>query len=406
MRKIVAFILLFVFAMSACSTPDVTDASTEGNKNIPTISVKKIDNLREDFMMGVDISSLLSLEAAGRVFYGFDGQPRDIFVTLQQAGVNYIRVRVWNNPFDENGNGYGGGNCTVDTAIALGKRAAEQGMGLFVDFHYSDFWADPGKQQAPKAWENLSYEDKLTAIYDYTVQSIRTIRESGIKIGMVQVGNETTGGLCGETEKDKIYGLMRAAAQAVRDADEEILVAVHYTNPERGNYLDYVRDMQTYGVEYDVFATSYYPEYHGTMQNLLRQLSAVYDATGKKVLIAETAWAYDSKTTGAYERSVQGQADEIAACIEAMTEFGEMGLGVFYWEPAWIDVPGENWTEIEEKRETYGAGWASSVAGSYDPADAGQYWGGTACIPTALFTTDGYPLESLKTFLYVRQGTD
>ena len=402
MRKIVVFFLLFVLTLSGCSAPNESNNTSE-SESFPGISVSKIENLAGDFMMGVDISSLLSLEASGRVFYGFDGKPQDLFKTLQESGVNYIRVRAWNDPFDENGNGYGGGNCTVDTAIALGKRAAEYGMGLFVDFHYSDFWADPGKQQAPKAWQNLSYDEKLTAIYDYTVESIQKIKESGVKIGMVQVGNETTGGLCGETEKDKLFGLMSAAAKAVRSADKDILIAVHYTNPERKNYVGYVQDMKTYGVDYDVFATSYYPEYHGSMENLIQQLTAVQNASGKKVMISETSWAYSSEKIGTYERSVQGQADEIVACIRAMADMG--GLGVFYWEPAWIDVPGADWKEIERKREEFGAGWASSFAGSYDPDDAGKYWGGTACIPTALFTPDGHPHEALKTFLYVREGT-
>lgn len=88
-----------------------------------------------------------------------------------------------------------------------------------------------------------------------------------------------------------------------------------------------------------------------------------------------------------------------------MTELGDYAIGVFYWEPAWIDVPGDSEEEKNNKRERYGAGWASSYAGAYDPNDAGKYYGGTGCIPTALFDPDGYPLESLKTFLYVRYGT-
>lgn len=384
---------------------DATVDNTVDNENqITSISVSKIENLSDDFIMGVDISSLLSLEASGRVFYGFDGKEQDIFKTLSESGVNYIRVRVWNNPFDENGNGYGGGNCTVDTAIELGKRAAEYDMGLMIDFHYSDFWADPGKQQAPKAWENMSFDEKEDAIYDYTVESLNAIQNNGIKVGMVQIGNETTDGICGEVEKENIYGLMKSAAKAVRDTDKSILIAVHYTNPERKVYDDYANDLINYEVDYDVFATSYYPEYHGTLHNLMEQLAIVHSISGKKVMIAETSWSYDSSIIGAYKRSVQGQADEIYDCINAMSKIGDYAIGVFYWEPAWIDVPGDNESEKNNKRETYGAGWASSYAGVYDPNDAGKYYGGTGCIPTSLFSPEGHPFESLKTFLYVRQG--
>ena len=370
-----------------------------------TVFVTKIEGLPENFITGADISSLLSLEAAGRVFYGFDGRRQDLLKTLSESGVNYIRVRVWNDPFDSNGNGYGGGNCTLETATELGRRAAEYGMGLLVDFHYSDFWADPGKQQAPKAWQSMTLEEKTSAIYSYTAGSISAIEESGVEIGMVQVGNETTNGLCGETDRERRYTLMRAAAQAVRDTDESILIAAHFTNPEKKEYSGFARDLQTYGVDYDIFSTSFYPEYHGTVYNLKEQLAAVHEISGKKVMIAETAWAYSSTIIGAYKRSVQGQADEIADCVRAMSELGDYAVGVFYWEPAWIDVPGKTEEERVEKRELYGAGWASSYSVEYDPDDAGLYYGATACVPTSLFDPDGHPLESLKTFRYVRQGS-
>ena len=384
------------------------DTGTEEDTTVKletTLTIPKVEGLADDFMMGVDISSLISLEASGRVFYGFDGKQQDIFKTLSQAGINYIRVRVWNDPFDAQGNGYGGGNCTVDTAIALGKRAAEYGMGLMVDFHYSDFWADPGKQQAPKAWANMTVDQKAKAMYDFTVESIEKIQAQGIKIGMVQVGNETTGGICGEKSEANIYKLLKSAAEAVRDTNPEILIGIHYTNPEKKAYSYYANCLKNYGVDYDVFASSYYPEYHGTMANLKEQLAAVHNIGGKKVMIAETSWSYSSDIAGAYQNSVQGQADEIRACVNAMKELGDYAIGVFYWEPAWIDVPGNSEAEKHNKREQYGAGWASSYAGSYDPNDAGKYYGATACVPTSLFSPDGYPLESLKAFYFVREGT-
>lgn len=140
---------------------------------------------------------------------------------------------MWNNPFDENGDGYGGGNCTIDTAIEIGKHAMQYGMGLYVDFHYSDFWADPAKQKVPKAWENMTIDEKTKAIYSYTEESLAVLKENGIKVGMIQIGNETTGGICGEFEKENIYKLMKSAAKAVRDNDKDIQIAVHFTNPEK-----------------------------------------------------------------------------------------------------------------------------------------------------------------------------
>ena len=388
--------------MALCAVTGVSAEVIEAG----TVTAKQAEGLRNDFITGADVSSLLSLEASGRKFYGFDGREQDLLKTLNESGVNYIRVRVWNDPFDENGNGYGGGNCTVDTAIELGRRAARYGMGLLVDFHYSDFWADPGKQQAPKAWRSMSFDEKAAAVRDFTIDSITRIEQSGVRINMVQVGNETNNGFCGETDKVNRYSLMKTAAQAVRDTDPDILIATHFTNPEKRIHTDLASDLQTYGVDYDVFSTSFYPEYHGTVYNLKEQLAAVHALTGKRVMIAETSWSYDSTLVGAYKRSVQGQADEIADCIQAMADLGDYALGMFYWEPAWIDVPGDTEAEKSEKRELYGAGWASSYAGAYDPDDAGQWWGATACVPSSLFDPEGHPSESLKAFKFARTGTE
>ena len=402
-------LLCLVLTLSAC-----------GAKEKPTILVPKAENLAGDFIMGADVSTLLTQEASGVVYYDFDGQPQDLLKVLHDAGVNYIRVRVWNDPFDAAGNGYGGGNCTVDTAIEIGKRAAQYDMGLLVDFHYSDFWADPSKQQAPKAWEALSLEEKEQAIYDYTVESIRKIQDAGVAIGMIQVGNETTNGFCGETAVPRQYALMASAAKAVRDTNPDILIAVHYTNPEAQKYGHYAATLDVYGVDYDVFATSYYPFWHGTLENLKAQLQAVIDRSGKKVMIAETSYAYTLQDTDGsgnsigeqltYEKpypfTVQGQARELSDVIQAMADLGSSAIGVFYWEPAWITVPGETQAEKSALWEANGAGWASSYAADYDPDDAGVYYGGSACDNQALFDPEGHPLESLKTFTYVRTGTD
>ena len=124
------------------------------------IFVEKIDNLPEDFIKGMDISSVLAEEASGVKYYNEEGEEEDLFKILADSDVNYIRVRVWNHPFDADGNGYGGGNCDVETAKEIGKRAAKYGMKLNVDFHYSDFWADPKKQKCPGAWKGTTTDEK------------------------------------------------------------------------------------------------------------------------------------------------------------------------------------------------------------------------------------------------------
>ena len=152
----------------------------------------------ENFIRGVDISSIIAFEQSGRKFYYSNGVQGDMFDILKESGVNYIRVRLWNDPYDAQAQkGYGGGNNDISKAIAIGQRAKAHGMKLLVDFHYSDFWADPAKQYAPKAWKDYTPSQKADAVYNFTYNSLTTLLSSGVDVGMVQIGNETMGTMAG-----------------------------------------------------------------------------------------------------------------------------------------------------------------------------------------------------------------
>ena len=161
--------------------------------------MKKVEDLPEDFILGMDVSSLIAEEQSGVRYYDFDGEEKDLLQILAENGVTHIRVRVWNDPYDGQGHGYGGGNCDIENAVEIGSAPRNTGMKLIVDFHYSDFWADPGKQMVPKAWADMDIETKTEALYDYTRESLQKLMDGGVDVGMVQVGNETNGALCGET---------------------------------------------------------------------------------------------------------------------------------------------------------------------------------------------------------------
>jgi len=386
-----------------------------------TLFVKKIGNLPDNFMMGADVSTVLSLEKSGVKFYDFDGKEQDLFLTLAQNGINYIRVRVWNDPFDKNGNGYGGGNCDIENAVSVGKRATAAGLKLLVDFHYSDFWADPAKQQAPKVWAGMDVGQKSAALYDYTLSCLTKLKKAGVDVGMVQLGNETTSGLAGETAWKNICALMAAGAKACREVNRDALIAVHFANPEKAaNYEKFARNLDKYQVDYDVFASSYYPYWHGTLENLTAILKKISDTYGKKVMVAEMSYAYtlsdgdfhanviggEKNYDKNYPLTVQGQATAVAETIRAVADVGEAGIGFFYWEPAWIGVGGKNFEENSVLWEKYGSGWASSYSAEYDPGDAGIYYGGSAWDNQAMFDGTGHPLESLKVFKYVYTGTE
>ena len=407
LRRLISVVLSLLFI--AGSFP----ARAEGD-----IYVKAIPDLPEDFILGMDVSSVIALEESGVRYYDDDGQEKDLFAILASHGVNWIRVRVWVDPYDKNGFSYGGGGNDLARAVAIGKRATENGMRLLVDFHYSDFWADPSKQQAPKKWQGMSVEEKADAVYRYTLDSLAVFRDNGVDVGMVQLGNETNGRFCGEKIwMNIVWHLMGSAARAVRESDPDILIAVHFANPENAdNYLNWASKLNYYNLDYDVFATSYYPYWHGTLENLTSVLGQISRQYGKSVMVAETSYAWTLEDSdfsgntigegGAYDHpwpfTVQGQANEVRAVAAAVSSIG--GLGVFYWEGAWISVGTSSWEENHLLWEKYGSGWASSYAAEYDPADAGKYYGGSACDNQAMFDARGKALPSLSVFKYLREG--
>lgn len=385
------------------------------------IYVEPIPNLSDNFIRGMDVSSILAEEKSGVKYYSADGKEQDVFTTMAEAGVNYARIRVWNDPFDENGNGYGGGNNDLATAIALGKRATENGMKVCIDFHYSDFWADPSKQMCPKAWVDFSLEEKSNALYEFTKDSLTQLLENGVDVCMVQVGNETNNGMAGETQIPNVAKLMSSGSKAIREVaksyDKDIQVALHYTNANDYDGLDSILyKLASFQVDYDIFALSYYPYWHGTFENLQNVMANIQNKYGKKTLIAETAYCYTTEDTDgsgnsineadlidAYGATVQSQSTALRDVCATANDAG--ALGVFYWEGAWIAVGDVN-ADNSPIWEEFGSGWASSYAAAYDPNDAGKYYGGCSWDNQALFDATGKPLESLNTFKWLKYGTN
>lgn len=385
------------------------------------VYVEAVPGISDDFIRGIDASSVLSVENSGAVYYNFDGQEQDVFRTMAEAGVNYIRLRVWNDPYDGDGNGYGGGNNDLAAAVTLGGRATTYGMKVCIDFHYSDFWADPKRQHAPKAWEGMNADGKADALYDYTVSSLTRLLQAGVDVEMVQIGNEINNGMSGETVPSSVVKLLKAGSRAVREVSQtygkDIRIAVHYTDINKPEQLyGLIRNLEENELDYDVIGLSYYPFWHGSIGNMKEVVSKLRKDFNKEVVIAETSYCYTSgdgdgyanslKGAGdlvdGYPASVQGQTDMVHDVIAAAGEAG--ASGVFYWEGTWIPV-GEPGADNSELWEKYGSGWASSYASDYDPEDAGLYYGGCAWDNQALFDFDGHPLASLNLWKYLKYGT-
>ena len=403
---------------------ETTQETTEANPvaDVTDIYVEPIEGISDDFIRGMDASAVLALENSGVKYYNFDGEEQDVFQTLSEAGVNYIRLRVWNDPYDENGNGYGGGNNDLPTAIELGKRATKYGMKVCIDFHYSDFWADPKRQHAPKAWEGMEIDEKCDALYDYTKDSLTQLFDEGVDVEMVQVGNEINNGMAGEYYLPNVTQLLKSGTKAVREIadtyNKDIQVVIHYTNIESNGEIDSLAsNLQNNDVDYDIMGLSYYPFWDGSFGNMQRISRYIQKTYNKKVMIAETSYCYTSEDgdgsgnslvgtddiVKGYPATVQSQATMVRDVCAAANEAGLEG--VFCWEGTWIPV-GPATADNSPIWEKYGSGWASSYASDYDPDDAGLYYGGCSWDNQAMFDFTGHPLPSLNVFKYLKDGHD
>ena len=321
------------------------------------IAVTKVNKLSSDFIMGMDISSMISELESGVVYRDYDGNELatldDICRFIKEQGINHIRVRVWNDPYDANGNGYGGGNNDVAKAKEFADACRNAGLKMLVDFHCADLWTDPGKQQEPKAWKGYTLEQKKEALNTYITESLNTIDPSKDVVDMVQVGNETTGGFIGETNVSNMCVLFSAGATGVEMYNPDVKVVIHVESPHKGTMVTWAKNLQDNNVDYDILATSYYPYWHGTLDNLKQQFETVKNTYCKDVMVAETSYAYTLEDSDGHANTVrignndngadttepfteQGQATAIRNLINTVNEAG--GLGVYYWEPAWLTV--------------------------------------------------------------------
>lgn len=320
----------------------------------------------QDFVRGVDISTLDMLEDLGAKYYQ-NGMESDALTILHNNGANYVRLKLWVDPYDEDGNAYGGGNNDYTTTLALAQRAKSLGMGILIDFHLSDFWADPANQIKPKAWESLSYAELKTTLYNYMKTTLNEFASAGIVPEMVQVGNEISSGILHEDGKvgdgnedfSDLAGLLEAAVSGVRDSsasDTRIILHLDQGGQNSlytwffGELLEKAPDL-----DFDIFGLSYYPMWHGTMDGLQYNLNYLASTYNKEVCIVETAYAWTTEdgdgvgnvfisgdeNIAGYPATVEGQfafMNDLESIL--LNVPGDKGIGFFYWEPEWVPVEG------------------------------------------------------------------
>lgn len=255
------------------------------------VTIRKVSKMTDSTIRGMDISSYIALKNAGVKYYDNNGKEESLLKVLSDNGVNYIRIRIWNDPYNENGETYGGGASDVENGLKIAKEAAKYNMKLLLCFHYSDFWAEPSVQNLPKAWKkDADNPQKLRLnVYNYTKETIKKFKEIGADIGMVQIGNEISRGMMGVMqsknssiweEKSKVElidSYINAGSKAVRECAPEALIALHLDTLYTGTYKKVMDVWERDDVDYDVLGASSYAFWAGDnmVNSLKRQASTL-----------------------------------------------------------------------------------------------------------------------------------
>ena len=385
-------------------------------------------DLKNDLIKGADISSLLDVEEAGGKFYdtgcrGAQCAPAEadlradvVDIPEQTAldilaanGVNFIRLRLWYDPYDEDGTPYGAGTNDLPRTMELARRCKALGLPWMLDFHYSDFWADPGKQLPPKAWAGLNAERLARAVYKHTFLTLTALKNADLLPVIVAPGNELSNGLLWPLGKvpqwSNIARFISAGIRAVHAVDPSIKTMIHLDNG--GWYGMYRSWFDSYringGADFDYIGLSYYPFWHGPLEDLRDNMHKLAGSIGKPMIVTETSMAFTQDECCAWEglrpeekkglashaknaRPVQwpctpeGQCAFLRDLCEVIRSVPNgLGRGFVWWEPAWLPVPGAEWAK------------PAGLAYVHEPGPGGNEWANQA-----LFDYDGNALPALR----------
>ncbi|MCW6003633.1 glycosyl hydrolase 53 family protein [Micromonospora sp. CPCC 205371] len=329
-------------------------ATTAGGLgNIDYLDVVTDDTGGSSIMQGADVSTLQRAADLGTRFSYADGTQGDPLDILKSVGVNYARLRIWNNPRS--------GYNNKDKVLQYARTVKAKGLKLMVDFHYSDTWADPGKQFKPAAWASHGISQLQTDVYNYTYDVCNSLKAQGTTPDSVQIGNEINTGMLWEDGRvvnnnfTNLGLLLKAGYNATKACDSGTQVIIHTARVESGARWFY-DGIRAQGVQWDITALSYYCMWHGSMSNMASVVSDMRSRYGKPVIIAETAYPYTTTnadstanvvTSGCsgYPISPAGQQANFAAVQNTARNAG--AIGIFYWEPTWYAVPGNGWNPAD-----------------------------------------------------------
>ncbi|MGQ9621094.1 MAG: glycoside hydrolase family 53 protein [Bacteroidales bacterium] len=294
----------------------------------------------QEYAIGADLSFLKSAEDMGFSFKE-DGIPKEGLKIFREHGYAWIRLRLFHTPTRLPNN--------LEYTISLARKAKEKGFKFLLDFHYSDTWADPGKQYTPAAWEGKSYRVLVDSVYRYTRSTMISFREAGVFPEMVQIGNEVINGILWPEGKlpekwDNFAGLLEAGIKGVYAACNENvkkpLIMIHIDQGGNREKTKWFFDkIVSYGIEFDIIGQSYYPWWHGTLLELRSNMIFMTETYKKPVILVEVAYCsspteYKSRPAP-FPETPEGQKEFLEEVNKiVLSAPGNLGAGIFWWEPA------------------------------------------------------------------------
>jgi arabinogalactan endo-1,4-beta-galactosidase len=348
-------------------------------------------------VLGADVSSLKKSEDFGGQYFDTRRphpkhrdwrKPPSALDILSDHGFNFVRLRVWVNPAD--------GYHDQDELIEMAGRARFAGQQVLVDLHFSDSWADPGKQFKPAAWANYTFEQLKQAVHDHAAGVCEALRSRGLAPAMIQLGNELNSGMLwpdGHTWNppnwDNLAQLLNTGAAAVRACSPKTRIMLHLANGGDNNlYRWWFDNITSRNVDFDVIGFSYYGYWHGSLGDLQANLNDISARYSKDVVVAETAYPFvladddgwgniigtPNQLVAGYPATPEGQAAnqrDVLSIVRAVP--GGRGLGAFYWDATWTGVVGNGW----------------------DPTNPAS---GNAWENQALFDFDGFPVPAMDVY--------
>jgi arabinogalactan endo-1,4-beta-galactosidase len=324
-------------------------------------------------IMGADISSLKKSEDKSGIYAYEDGTIGEPLKILHDHGMNYARLRVWVNSPD--------GYHQQEQLLEMAKRLKTNRIKLLVDFHYSDSWADPGKQNKPAAWSGHNFEQLKRALYEHTFDVCDRLKAQGTPPDMVQIGNEINNGILwpdGHSNSwDNLAALLKEGFRAVKDCSPSTIVMLHIAEGGDNQLARWWFDNAIeHSVPFDVVGISYYPYWHGTLFDLQNNLNDIALRYNKDIIVVETAYPFtqaenddwqniiSSPNILGYAATPQGQMkmlEDVMTIVRAVPN--GHGRGVFYWDATWTAVPGNGWDPADPSS---GNGWENQALFDYE----------------------------------------